>query len=607
MAFSRKSLVGLIKSFLPDIGAAVRRFPLAALIAVVFTALNLFDAKQALGLDGDAWMRVSFGLGAGFLWSVSVSLYAERKSWGYGRRFIAELSGFGVIAALYTLQIVFSLQPQLFFIGLAILVGLAPYINLLPAPNASFWHFNHHLWLGAAIALLGAVLFSGGLSVIVETLELLFDVKFPKDSHENIWITGLGLIAPLNWLSLISEDFSVQVPEGDQEEFTSRAVAIIVKYVLVPLLLVYTAILYAYAAKIGIDGVFPKGRVGPMVLGYGLLGTLTVLFAWPSRKAGGPLVSLFWRHWFWLTLGPVALLFLAASKRISQYGVTEQRYLVVLAGIWLCAMALWFLVRRSARDIRIIPLSLCVLLLLASFGPWGAVGWSVRNQKSELVNLLEASGRMKDGQIVVAGKNNPLPDDKARRANSILTYLQRHDRLDELDGWFGNLQEHPFAKGDNQEQMACKVARLIGVPANLSPLRKPENFYFSVDHPTLMQLSGFDEVIGPITILGSKPNPTLTVAGGTSLDIGLEKNIVTFRLSSGPELKFDVEDAARRATELRWGGRSPDRSDDPRVPLKVMAQNDGGSIMLIVKMRGKVSEDEADLQSLKVWLLLKRQ
>jgi hypothetical protein len=38
-----------------------------------------------------------------------------------------------------------------------------------------------------------------------------------------------------------------------------------------------------------------------------------------------------------------------------------------------------------------------------------------------------------------------------------------------------------------------------------------------------------------------------------------------------------------------------------------MAKNDGGSIMLIVKMRGKVSEDEADLQSLKVWLLLKRQ
>ena len=79
MAFSLKSLAGLIKSFLPDVGAAVRRFPLAALIAVVFTALNLFDAKQALGLDGDAWMRVSFGLGAGFLWSVSVSLYAERK------------------------------------------------------------------------------------------------------------------------------------------------------------------------------------------------------------------------------------------------------------------------------------------------------------------------------------------------------------------------------------------------------------------------------------------------------------------------------------------------------------------------------------------------
>jgi len=344
-----------------------------------------------------------------------------------------------------------------------------------------------------------------------------------------------------------------------------------------------------------------------MVLGYGLLGTLTVLFAWPSRKVGGPLVTLFWRHWFWLTLGPVALLFLAASKRISQYGVTEQRYLVVLAGLWLCAMAVWFLVRRSARDIRIIPLSLCVLLLLASFGPWGAVGWSVRNQKSELASLLLANGRMKDGQIVVAGKNNPLPDDKARRANSILTYLQRHDRLDELDGWFANLQEHPFAKGDNQEQMARKVARLIGVPKNLGPLRKPDHFYFAVQRPTLMPLTGFHELIGPVTIIGSKPNITLSAAGGRSMDVGIEKNIVTFRFLSGPELKFNIADTARKAAELRAGRCSPDNTNDPRVPLKVPEQNGAGSVMLVVEMRGKVFEADLDLQSLKVWLLLKRQ
>ncbi len=606
MALSRDSLVGLARSFLPDVGAAVRRFPLAAFIAIVFTALNLFDAKKALGLDSDAWMRLSFALGASFLWTFECALFAESRRWSNGLRFAAALSGIAAIAALHAVPIAFSFQPQLFLVTLAILVGLAPYLSVSSGQNASFWHFNHHLWLGAGIALFGAVLFSGGLSVIVETLELLFDVKFPNDTHENIWITGLGLIAPLNWLSLTSANFSEQVPEGEQEEFTSRAVAVIVKYILVPLLLVYTAILYAYAVKIGIDGAFPKGRVGPMVLGYGLLGTLTVLFAWPSRKVGGPLVTLFWRHWFWLTLGPVALLFLAASKRISQYGVTELRYLVVLAGLWLCAMALWFLVRRSARDIRIIPLTLCVLLLLASFGPWGAVGWSVRNQKSELVNLLEASGRMKDGQIILTPETGPLPHDKARRANSILLYLQRHNRLENLKSWFANVQDSPFAEGAAQYQITRKIARLIGVPKNLAPLRKPDLFYFAVQRPTLMPLTGFHELIGPVTIIGSKPNITLSAAGGRSMDVGIEKNIVTFRFLSGPELKFNIADTVRKATELRANRHSPDDTNDPRVPLKVPEQNGAGSVMLVVKMRGKVFETDLDLQLLKVWLLLKR-
>lgn len=605
MAFSRKSLAGLARSFLPDVGAAVYRFPLAALIATVFTALNLFEAKKAMGLDGEAWMRLSFALGASFLWTFVVALFAEERRWSTGLRFAAALSGITAIAALHAVPIALSFQPQLFFVGLIILVGLAPYLKGSTGQNASFWHFNHNLWLGAGIALFGAVLFSGGLSVIVETLELLFELKFPKDTHENIWITGLGLIAPLNWLSLTSSSFSEQVPEGDQKEFTSQAVAVIVKYILVPLLLVYTAILYAYAAKIALDGVLPKGRIGPMVLGYGLLGTLTVLFTWPTRKSGGPLVALFWRHWFWLTLGPAALLFLAAYKRISQYGVTEDRYLVVFAGLWLCAMAVCFLVRRGARDIRIIPLSLCAFLLLASLGPWGAVGWSVRDQKSELVSLLEENGRLKDGQIIRTDGLKPLPKDIARRARSILLYLQRHERLAVLASIFGNVNESPFAQGEAQDKITRRISRLLGIPANLGPLRKPDHFYFAVNRPTSMQLSKFGEVIGPITIFGPKQNTAQTTANGMALDVAFENTIVTFGFPSRPDLKFDVADAARRAAELRGSRPSPAHTNDPRVPLKVLAQSDVGGVMLIVEMRGRAGETDAAIQSMKVWLLLK--
>ena len=147
-------------------------------------------------------MRVSFGLGTAFLWSFAVSLYAERHEWSRVPRFTVELAGFMVIALLFYQSVLFSLEPYVLFVSVAILVGLAAYVRVGDAPNAAFWQFNHHLWLGAGLSLVGALLSAGGLSLIVETFELLFEVNFPDTTHEKIWTVAFGLIAPLNWLSL---------------------------------------------------------------------------------------------------------------------------------------------------------------------------------------------------------------------------------------------------------------------------------------------------------------------------------------------------------------------------------------------------------------------
>ena len=43
------------------------------------------------------------------------------------------------------------------------------------------------------------------------------------------------------------------------------------------------------------------------------------------------------RHWFWLTVAPLALLVIAVWRRVSDYGVTPDRY-------WLALIALWLLI-----------------------------------------------------------------------------------------------------------------------------------------------------------------------------------------------------------------------------------------------------------------------
>ena len=607
MAITRNSLLNALKSFTPDVSAALRRFPLASLIATLFTLLHLFEANKVFELSNDAWMRVSFGLGTAFLWSFAAGLYAERQGWANVKRVAAELAGFVVVAVLYTMPILFSLQPQLVFLSAGILVGLAAYFRVEPTPNAAFWQFNHHLWLGAGLSLLGALLFAGGLSLIIETLELLFEVDFPNKTHEKIWTTAFGLIAPLNWLSLTPADFSEQVQEGKQEEFTSRAISVIVKYILVPLLLVYTAILYAYAVKIAVDGVLPKGRLGPMVLAYGALMTVTALFAWPARAAAGPLVATFWRHWYWLIVGPVALLFLAAYKRIGQYGLTDERYMVVLAGVWLAFLAIWFLLRGGVRDLRVLPASLALVLLIAAAGPWGAVGASVRSQKAQLADLLEQNGRLKGGQIVVVDADKQLPREEGRRAGSILQYLRRSRSLDVLRDWFANVKDTPFAVGNSVDKTVKLISTLIGAPVGPHILTEAEHLNFTAQRPISLPIAEFDQVIGPIAVNERARELSITGDNEVPLTAIFENNVLTIRFENEREIHFDLEAAAREALRLSPSRKPVDKESDPRVPLRIPARNlDDGSILVVENMWGRISEEFVEVRMLRGWLLINR-
>jgi hypothetical protein len=60
-------------------------------------------------------------------------------------------------------------------------------------------------------------------------------------------------------------------------------------------------------------------------------------------------------HWVWLALMPVLLLFLAAYARISAYGLTEQRYLIVLIGVWAFVLAFLRIWRPERFDLRLVP------------------------------------------------------------------------------------------------------------------------------------------------------------------------------------------------------------------------------------------------------------
>ena len=181
--------------------------------------------------------------------------------------------------------------------------------------NDNLWLFNHRLWLGALLAGAGAGLLAAGLVAIHETIKLLFGLTIAQNAAEYILTVSLGFVAPVSFLAFAPRSFTDTITERESQDFTMRAAAALVKFVAVPLLLVYTAILYAYAAKIALAWELPQGTLGAMVVGYLFAGAATLLLGYPTRETGGPLVRLFWRYWVWLAALPVALLFIAVWRQ----------------------------------------------------------------------------------------------------------------------------------------------------------------------------------------------------------------------------------------------------------------------------------------------------
>src|SRR5581483_7406974 len=138
----------------PDLAAAASRFPLPVLIAGLLTFYRL---NHDFARDVD--MRVMGALVASFLWAVAVDFFIESGRRPFAARVALWIAGIAAIAALFHFFWELWVSPHLLLGALLILVGLAAYLGR-QGSNAAFWLFNHRLWLGAALAAVGAGLFA---------------------------------------------------------------------------------------------------------------------------------------------------------------------------------------------------------------------------------------------------------------------------------------------------------------------------------------------------------------------------------------------------------------------------------------------------------------
>ncbi|MCW8986334.1 MAG: DUF4153 domain-containing protein [Gammaproteobacteria bacterium] len=486
-------------SLLPVMKQVISRFPVAFIFILLLTIISLLLLHSVELFSKGIMAKLYLIMGFGTMAHVSFKLYVENKS--------CSLLKYGIGSLILTFIIIFyavvlldkaAFSSILFFsLALALSWMFAPYISRKSSEN-SVWYFNYQTGVALFFAAIAAVVFGGGLSLLLLSIGYLFEVKVPNILYGDIWIITWGILFTSYVLSNIAKTFDYE----DESCAFPKGIGFIANYILVPLMVAYIAVLYAYFFKIILQWELPKGNLGWMISAFGIIGIATKLIAYPICHKGTKLMALFDRYFYYALILPVVMLFIAIFMRINEYGVTEQRYAVVLLGVLFSIVILAAIIKKDQFHIKHVPMLLAILVIVASYGPWSGAEISLKSQLKRFQSLLVKYDLIVDGQVVKSTQDITFEDRKA--ISSIADYLAKNKwRETQLMPLFETiLSEQAVDKEDSKAVNSRNLLALINVKYVGKWQKKPkydaEELFSYSNHQRLnnsmINVSGFDYI-----------------------------------------------------------------------------------------------------------------
>ena len=482
-------------------------------------------------------------------------------------------------------------ERHVFFIlpALLLLIMCAPFM-FRDTEDTAFWHFNAVLWINAKIGVVTAIILGLGISAALSAIDFLFGIDIDRDLYSDAWALACILFAPFYVFSQIPRDFNAKVAIPAYEVILK----FIVNWLLAPLVLVYMVILYAYYLKILFEWNLPNGQLAAITTGFGGVGVSVYMISWPFRETGSVLVRVLHKYFFPALVIPTLMMVVSIVTRLFDYGVTEERYMIALTALWFSAITGMFLLKRIS--LKYIPLILGSGLVIASFGPWGAISVSGYSQFHRLETLLLKNNILQEGKVVPHEGDISFQEEKD--INSIIRYFDRRDELEKIQ------EDFPLKDGVWKEKSKYNnpgdVIEIMGldyVSEYMTEKRHSQKVneihYRNNDISKEVVISGYDYYYR-INGLGRGQKirhvPSKSLENGNSentseLEIRLENGIVLVKANDLGTLRFDLatyvannEDALKEGSKSELSHNLKSEAGDLRgkmIILQVHASKDG--------------------------------
>ncbi len=260
-----------------------------------------------------------------------------------------------------------------------------------------------------------------GVSGIIFALESLFKFNFADLVYLRVAIFSFILFNVVTFFA----DFP-KVSDSFLDYKYPKAFKILLVYIITPIVIIYTGILLAYFIKILLLWQIPNNLIVNLVIWFASFAVIYLFFI--SRIDSIDFINKF-KIIFPFTLFPLlAMMFFAIYLRIREYGITENRYLVVAGGVWILLSLIYYIFYRDNSNITV-PIFLSVIILISGIGTASATSLSVRSQNSRFEKLLKEN-KMLAGEEIKPNLN--IDSDAKNQIIDIVSYMVRTDRVEEL-------------------------------------------------------------------------------------------------------------------------------------------------------------------------------
>ncbi|MBN1448925.1 MAG: DUF4153 domain-containing protein, partial [Bacteroidetes bacterium] len=477
------------------------RFPFVLTVATAGTIAAIMTVEAEANGEMTSAFRVLFAALTGVPFLIGLKLLAEKRSWSTAVDVSVQICALLLLAAYaWSLPAYIPAAPAVHVIRLLLIVaGMHLFVAAAPWTGRGtingFWHYNKILFLRLLTAALFAHVLYAGLAIALAAVENLFELEVPGERYAQLWMLLAGMFMTWFFLAGMPSDLDVL----DKEEDYPKGLKVFSQYVLFPLVLIYLVILVAYSGKIIIAWNWPYGWVSRLILGYSAVGLFSLLLLHPIRERAENKWIIFASRLFFISLLPLLVMyFLAVLQRLSDYGLTESRYIGIVIGVWLTVITLYFLFSRG-KNIKSIPITLCLLAFAISVGPWGAFAVSENSQVTRLKGMLEKNS-MFEGEKIRKAAAEVSPDD-IREISAVLQYLHEIHGFAAIGDWFEESLRHIPSQetqpiGQSEWKAPSDVAKMMGLEYVAGRMAAPGGrvtYRASLDD--IMIIAGYDAAL----------------------------------------------------------------------------------------------------------------